>query len=128
MEPKVISWIGGEHGFALDLGSLRALQEACDAGPEQILRRITTGQWRINDLFDTIRLGLICGSGLSVVEAQKMVTGLFNQHPLFEFRPVAQMVLLAALVGVDGDPLGEPMGAETPPENGSSAGSTATAP
>lgn len=127
MPGKVINWIGGEHEFALDLGALRALQDACDAGPEQILRRITSGNWRINDLFDTIRLGLICGSEMSQVDAGKLVTGLFAQHPMFEFRAVAQMILLAALVGVEGDPLGEPTGVEPPPENGNSADSTATA-
>lgn len=128
MDAQVIVWIGGEHAFALDLGALRALQDACDAGPEQILRRITSGTWRVNDLFDTIRLGLICGAGMSQVEAAKFVTGLFARHPLFEFRSVAQMILLSALVGVEGDPLGELTGAEAPPENGNSAGSTATAP
>jgi hypothetical protein len=128
MRTGPLKWVGGEHDFALDIGALRALQDCCDAGPEQIMRRVSSGDWRINDLFDTIRLGLITGEAMKGPEAARMVTTLFNQHPLVTFRATAQMILIAALVGVEGDPLGEPKGGTTsPPENGDSAPSTATA-
>lgn len=127
MRAEMFGWVGGEHLFALDIGALRALQQACDAGPEQILRRITSGTWRINDLFDTIRLGLIAG-GTPDREAMALVNDMFAKHPLMSFRLIAQAILMAALVGPEGDPVGETKGEAPPPENGSSAGSTATAP
>lgn len=128
MHKKRFNWLGGEHEFALDLGALRALQASCDAGPEQIMRRIMSGAWRVNDLFDTIRLGLITSGEMKSAEAAEFVTGLFNQHPVSLFREVAQVILFAALIGVEDDPLGELTGGAPPPENGSSADSTATAP
>lgn len=128
MDAKLINWIGGEHEFALDLGALRALQDCCDAGPEQVMRRIATGAWRVNDLYDTIRLGLITSGAMKGPEAAKFLTDLFSKHPMIAFRETAQLILIAALVGVEDDPLGEPMGAETPLENGNSAGFTETAP
>lgn len=128
MRTGLIAWVGGEHDFALDIGALRALQKACDAGPEQILQRITTGRWRVDDLYETIRLGLIAAGEMTEREARDLVTRLFDQHPLMAFRLTAQAILIAALVGPEDDRLGEAMGAPPPPENGSSAASTATGP
>jgi hypothetical protein len=121
-----LPWIGGEHDFALDIGNLRALQQSCDAGPEQILRRLTAGTWRIDDLFGTIRLGLI-GGGMAAKDATALVNDLFAKHPYMGFRLTAQAILMAALVGPDDDQVGEPKGDAPPPENGNSAKSTATA-
>lgn len=128
MRSGLMTWVGGEHDFALDIGALRALQKACDAGPEQILHRITAGRWLVDDLFETIRLGLIGGGEVSEREARDLVGRLFDQHPLMAFRLTAQRILIAALVGPEDDRLGEATGAPPPPENGSSAASTATAP
>ena len=90
-----LQWIGGEHDFALDIGQMRALQTACDAGPEQILRRMTAGHWRVNDLFDTIRLGLI-GGGMAEKEASALVAMVEEQHGIGPLVPLAQAVLLQA--------------------------------
>jgi hypothetical protein len=120
---KSMIWAGGEHPFALDIGALRALQDHCDAGPQQILTRITTGAWRVDDLMQTIRLGLI-GGGMAQTEASRIVDTTFKSHPLLVFRPTAQAILVAALVGDPDDRLGETTGEPTPPENGGSATST----
>lgn len=124
MAEITINWIGGEHVFALKLGQLRALQTTCDAGPEQILNRIIQGAWRVDDLIEIIRLGLIGSEEFTAKEAGPFVTNLFSQHPIIEFKLPAQTALIAALVGVDGDDVGEPEGEVTPPANGSSASST----
>lgn len=120
---KSLVWAGGEHPFALDIGALRALQGHCDAGPQQILNRIAAGGWRVDDLLQTIRLGLICG-GMAQAEATRIVDTAFRSHPLLAFRPTAQAILVAALVGDPDDRLGETTGEPTPPENGGSATST----
>lgn len=121
-------WFGGEHEFALKIGQLRALQTACDAGPEQILSRIWSGEWRVDDLFEVIRLGLIGGGEMDAKDAGQFVIGLVDKHPMMEFKPLAQDILMASLIGDVGDPVGEPEGAMRPPADGSSAKSTAVEP
>jgi hypothetical protein len=121
-------WIGGEHEFALPLGQLRALQKACDAGPEQILARVWGGNWLIDDLIEVIRLGLIGGGEVDAKEAGQMVTGLIEKHPILQFKPLVQDILVGALIGDPDDPVGESLGALNPSENGSSAKSTAVEP
>jgi hypothetical protein len=67
-----ITWAGGEHSFCLDIERLRALQQACDAGPAFVLKRLRDGSWMVDDILATIRLGLE-GGGLSKDEARKLV-------------------------------------------------------
>ena len=119
MEAKTISWIGGQHDFVLNIGQLRALQGNCNAGPEAIFLRITTGTWLIDDLIETIRLGLI-GGGMSNKEAGPLVVHLFELHGALEFKPVAIEILTNALVGEEDDPVGEPDGVKQQENSGSS--------
>lgn len=124
MANVTLTWVGGEHDFALYLGNLRAVQKYCDAGPEQILKRIMDGQWRVDDLFEVIRQGLI-GGGMSAKEASQLVTDTFSRHPILQFKLTAQAVLAASLAGFEDDPVGEQEGEATAPENGASPQSTA---
>ncbi|KZL00489.1 MULTISPECIES: gene transfer agent family protein [unclassified Pseudovibrio] len=119
MEAKNIEWIGGQHEFVLNIGQLRALQKNCNAGPEVILLRITTGTWFIDDLIETIRQGLI-GAGMPNKEAGPMVLHLFEMHGVLEFKPVAIEILTNALVGEDDDPVGEQAGVRQQENSGSS--------
>jgi hypothetical protein len=118
-----LTWPGGEHDFLLDIGKLRALQAACEAGPEQIFKRLGDGTWRVDDSFQTVRLGLI-GGGMADEEARKVTTLAFDSHPLRSFCPVARLILLAALVGDKDDQVGEDAGETAPPANGGSPTST----
>jgi hypothetical protein len=123
---KDLKWIGGEHRFTLFLGELRALQEATNAGPEELLNRIRFGNWRVDDLGDTIRQGLI-GGGMNPEDARRLVAGLLDRHPLLVFKPTAIEVLLSALSGPEEDKPGKSAGAdESAPESG--AGATSTEP
>lgn len=99
-------WPGGEHTFRLRLGELQALQDKCDAGPELILQRIRLGAWRVNDLFETLRFGLI-GGGMDRAAARDLVLDCFERAPIMEFKTPAVEVLAAALIGVEDDPAGE---------------------
>lgn len=96
-----MDWGDGEHRFRLAIGQLRELQDKCGAGPAEILRRITDGTWRIDDLRETLRLGLI-GGGMQPVKALVLVQRYVDVRPLMESVPPAQSVLLAALVGPPG--------------------------
>jgi hypothetical protein len=121
-------WPGGEHTFALRLGELRALQGACDAGPEQILNRIIAGVWRVDDIVETVRLGLI-GGGMPDGEARKLVRRMTEgegRRGLLAYRQIALQIIMASIAADPDDPLGERTGASAaPPQNGDSAASTA---
>lgn len=119
----MIKWVGGEHEFALDIGALRAIQEACNAGPQEIVGRLLAGTWRVDDPLQVLRHGLI-GGGMLKIEAARLVENMATTHGLLRLVPIAQLVLSAALVGVPDDPVGEPEGVNPPPqESGSSAAS-----
>jgi hypothetical protein len=122
MRPVTLTWVGGEHDFALTIGGLRAVQDASNAGPQEIAQRLAIGSWRIDDLGGVIRHGLE-GGGMDKVEAQNLIRKMMDQYPLMDFVVTAQTIITAALVGVEDDPVGESEGV-TPmqaPENGASA-------
>jgi hypothetical protein len=122
-----IVWVGGEHRFRLRLGELRALQKNCDAGPEQVFNRIRLGNWRVDDLIEVLRLGLIGSGEMEHKEAGPFIARLLEVHPLVSFKLPALAVLAAALLPMEGqDVEGKPEAAS--PEDGTSPPSTETAP
>lgn len=117
------TWRGGVHDFALRIGELRGLQEKLDSGPEEILNRIRMGNWRIEDLMYVLRFGLV-GAGMDGEEAKKIVTMVFDEVPILEFKLDALHILSTALLGPAEDPVGEGEGEPDAPEDGNSAPST----
>ena len=101
-----LKWPDRERLFRLGIGELRELQEKCDAGPLFILSRVSGGQWFLDDLRETIRLGLI-GGGTKAAEALLIVERYIDPHPKADFVPYAQAILAAALFGVKDEKLGE---------------------
>ncbi|MCV0396964.1 MAG: gene transfer agent family protein [Rhizobiaceae bacterium] len=106
MRPTDLTWAGGEHGFLLTIDLLRALQEKCDAGPEWIHHRLSSGRWMVDDVIQPIRLGLE-GGGLKKDEARKLVAKFVEDRPITESVLTAKAVLAAVLYGVEDDPVGE---------------------
>lgn len=128
MRPVDITWAAGEHPFLLTIELLRALQDKCDAGPGWILNRLASGQWRVDDVIETIRLGLE-GGGMKKADARKIVDEFVADRPLTLSVMTAQVILMSALYGDPDDPVGEASaGAETTihsrEANGGLAGST----
>jgi len=129
-----LDFAGERRRFRLAIGQLRLLQEACDAGPLQIYRRILDGTWRIDELRQVLYLGLV-GGGLADAKATALVRQVVDAFgtPPMELVPLAKAVLLAALFGVPDEPLGEEgdppgeAGAASPDASGSPP-STAPAP
>lgn len=104
-----LTWSGGEHTFDLSkIELLRALQEKCDAGPAFVLARLAGGQWHVDDVIVTIRLGLE-GGGESKEEARRLVKIHVEDRPLAESVLTAQAILMAAIYGApeDGEDAGE---------------------
>lgn len=91
-------WADGEHRFRLAIGQLRELQEKCDVGPGELLMRLTTHRWRVDDILQTIRLGLI-GGGMAPIDALVLVTRYVENRPWGENVVIAAQILVAAVTG-----------------------------
>jgi len=121
-----MTWPGGEHSFALRIGELQALQDITGEGPGASLQRLymslqgnaLMGGWKIADVVDTVRLGLI-GGGMERVEAAKLVREVVERQNITSLINTACEVLLAALSEKDPD-AGKPTGEPTPQTNGPS--------
>jgi hypothetical protein len=100
-----LTWGDGEHLFRLPIGQLRELQDKCDAGPAQIMMRLVSHTWRVDDILQPIRLGLI-GGGKSPTDALLLVRRYVEERPLAENITVAAEIIAAAISGdpkEDGD-------------------------
>lgn len=120
----VLTWKGGEHSFALRIGELQALQDATGEGPGASLQRLylsmqsgpMMGGWKIADVVDTVRLGLI-GGGMERTEATKIVRETVDRNGITSLVTTACEVLLDALAEKD-DEAGEAAGEPNPTTNG----------
>lgn len=54
-----IPFADGTYPFRLGAGEARELQRITDCGPLELYRRLLAGNWRVDDVTETIRLGLI---------------------------------------------------------------------
>ena len=99
-------WADGTYSFRLAWGQLSELQEKCDAGPYVVLNRLHNGSWRIEDITNIIRLGLI-GGGLQPSSALKLVRAYVEDRPPMENLIPAQVILSAALMGAPEENVGE---------------------
>ncbi len=101
-----LTWGDGDHIFRLAQKQLRELQDKTEYGPEALYGRIVNGQWHVQDLRETIRLGLI-GGGMDEVKAAKLVKQYFDDGPLLKHKPTAMAILLASLLGPPDDAPGK---------------------
>jgi hypothetical protein len=122
-----LPWGDGDYTFRLGLGEMRGLQEVCDAGPLEIASRLRNGTWLVDDVRETIRLGLI-GGGMTQDEALKRVKRFVDSRPLMENCEKAIAILIAAVVGAKDEPAdidaGKATGAETTKAGGSQEGNS----
>lgn len=101
-----LRWADGTYLFALKLKQIEELQRLCNAGLGEIAQRLLVERrWRIGDIVETIRLGLI-GGGLPAVRARELVDTYVDGRPLADPRDpanpltTAQAVIMAAYFGV----------------------------
>lgn len=120
-------WADGEYTFKLGWGELALLQEATDCGPLYLVERLGGKHWRIGDISNTIRLGLM-GGGMDQIEALKMVKNYVESRPPMENLSIAFTIIAAGVQGAPDEPLGEAEGEATgessmtsPTESGVSA-------
>lgn len=102
-----LDFADGHYDFKLGWKELISLQERLEMGPYMIQKRLLLGEWRIQDLAEVIRWGLI-GGGLTAPEATKLVRLYVERQPPMSAPPgeieksslgVASAVIAAALIG-----------------------------
>jgi hypothetical protein len=104
-----LDWADGTHTFRLAWAQLIELQEKTDCGPYVVLNRLYANQWRVEDISNVIRLGLI-GGGMPPVEALKKVRAYVEDRPPLENVLYAQAILAAGLQGAPEEKAGEAEG------------------
>lgn len=92
--------------FKLAWRELMKIQEACDAGPYVVLDRLVSGRWRLQDISETIKWGLI-GAGMDQGDALKLVETDVETRPPLENLVIAQKVLGAGVVGTTEEEVGK---------------------
>jgi hypothetical protein len=129
-----LKWGDGTYLFALKLKQIEELQRLCSAGLGEIAQRmLVERRWRVGDIVETIRLGLI-GGGLPSVRARELVETYIDGHPLADPRDpanhlmTAQAVITAAYFGIekkDDEPEGKGEAAAVETDSSTSRPSTA---
>lgn len=101
-----LDWADGKYLFALKLKQIEELQRLCGAGLGEIAQRLLVDRrWRVSDVVETIRLGLV-GGGMPAVRARELIDTYVDGRPLADPRDpanplvTAQAVIMAAYFGV----------------------------
>lgn len=111
-----LTWADGDYVFRLAWGQLSQLQEQCDAGPYVILQRLMDGGWKMKDISEVIRFGLI-GGGMEPIRALKLVRAYVEDRPPMESLMVAQAVLTAGVIGAPEEDVAKKKDPETGSES-----------
>lgn len=106
-----INWGGDEREFRLAIGQLRRLQEKTGVGPMAMATRLAGGTFMVDDVRETIRLGLI-GGGMKPFDADALVKEYVDERPLLENVITAREIVMAALVGDMNDEVGKGIAGE----------------
>lgn len=113
---REIIFADGEYDFRLAWGQLVELQELCNAGPYVILNRLQNGEWRVEDIAEVIRLGLLgADDTMKPTTASTLVKRYVKDRPPLENLFLATVILQAGLMGAPEEPVGEQKAAS--PEN-----------
>ncbi len=102
-----MAWGDGDQVFNIaKVGVALELEAKCECGVSEIFDRLRNGRWWLNDVRETLRLGLI-GGGMEPAKALILIKRYVDNRPWAESVQPAMAVLMAALVGVPGDDIGK---------------------
>lgn len=109
---RSIVWANGEDQFCIaKVGLILDLEDKCKCGIATVMGRLEAGAWHLNDVRETIRLGLI-GGGMTPEAAMAAVRRHVDDAPLGIHVLLAYEVVKAAIFGVPDDPVGKGSPAE----------------
>lgn len=98
-----IVWAGGEDQFCLSkVGLILDLEDKCKAGIGIIAGRLESGTYGLNDVRETIRLGLM-GGGKTPDKAMTLVRNNVDENPLSHSVLLAYAIIRAVLFGAPKD-------------------------
>lgn len=107
-----LEFAGETRVFRTGIKAWEKIQEKCDAGPEELLRRYLTGEWRVHDVREVFRQGLVWATTppTDVGKVDKLLQAEFDGYPMLQFVKMAQSIVMAALIGAPDEdkPPGEP--------------------
>ena len=104
---RTIVWANGEDVFCIaKVGLILDLEDKCKSPFAVIMARLENGAWGLNDVRETIRLGLM-GGGMKPEAAMAAVRRHVDENPLAHSVLVAYEVVKAAMFGVPDDPVGK---------------------
>lgn len=98
---------GDLRRFRLGIDELLALQDKLDAGPAEIAGRLRAGTWRVQDVQETFRIGLI-GGGTDARKAKELVDKHIAPGKLAARVLEAWAIVANAIYGDEDDPAGKP--------------------
>ena len=116
-----LEWADGEYEFRLGIGELKELQEKTRRiknaegefryyGPMKLFELIKNDDWTVEDIQQTIRIGLI-GAGMKPIEAARLVKRYVDEVPdWIRNATIAANIIGAAVAGWEVEPLGKPEG------------------
>lgn len=107
-----IDWADGTYLFRLTVPCAIELEQKCDAPFTVIHSRLAANAYKVADVRETVRLGLI-GGGLSPPKALDLVKKYIDERPITESWLVARAILGGLLFGFEAEPLGNPEAAPT---------------
>ncbi|WP_084398274.1 gene transfer agent family protein [Henriciella aquimarina] len=96
-----LEFADADYLFRLPLKRIAELEERCSAPIGTLWKRVClTGDYKGNDLIETVRLGLI-GGGMDAQEARKLIERYCDQWPLAEWHSHALAILGACVEGYE---------------------------
>ncbi len=98
-------WGSGLHKFRLGLDEARELQKKTGGGLWTLALRIARDDWLVDDLRETIRIGMI-GGGADPATALSEIKTYFDKQPKLKQREAALRILHAFGIGEDDEPVG----------------------
>lgn len=112
---------GDVRRFRLGIDNLIALQDKLDSGPMEIVDRFRRGTWRIQDVKESLRIGLLGGFGDNPAPEQaktaaRLVEECVRPGNIVPHVFTAMAVVLAALQGDPDDPVGKTAATANAPE------------
>lgn len=84
-------------------GEFRILQDKHDLGPQGFELVLRSGAWRVEQVSDVIKFGLI-GGGMAEAEADRLVSTTIAAGRLLRYVPLAHAIIIATLGPLDPEP------------------------
>jgi hypothetical protein len=100
MAELIAEWAGKERLFRLTFGGVLDLEQAVGDGIGHVFIRVAGGQFKVGDVYHTMRLALI-GGGMSVIDAKRLLEAHFDTRPYLENAGIAGQILSSLMTGVE---------------------------